>query len=121
MCFSTEHPPSFTDNASTSPSDSIGVVSEGNIVTFNCKATDGSGPFTYSYISTDLKGMSRDFSGDARYKIYPDGRLVISNAHHAKDDGYYFCVAKNNFGTTLSKRAKLRIACKFSFLIRLMF
>ncbi|KAK3726626.1 hypothetical protein QZH41_012276 [Actinostola sp. cb2023] len=72
------NPPSFTDNISTSPTNSIGVVAEGQTVTFNCKADDG--------------------------------RLVIANAQHAKDDGYYFCVAKNNHGAALSKRAKLRVA-----------
>lgn len=88
------------------------MVAEGNTVTFNCKA-DGSGKYTYSYISTNLKGVTRDLNVDSRYKIYQDGRLVINNAQHAKDDGYYFCVAKNNLGTALSKRAKLRVACKF--------
>lgn len=108
---SAQSPPSFTDSLSTSPSDSVGVVAEGKTVTFNCKA-DGSDKYTYSYIATDLKGVSRNLGSDSRYTIHQDGRLVITNAQHAKDDGYYFCKAKNKYGTALSKRAKLHVACK---------
>ncbi|XP_048575611.1 protein sidekick-2-like isoform X2 [Nematostella vectensis] len=99
-------PPVFS---SSTPSDSVGVIPEGNAVTFYCTAS-GDLPIQYSWTSADLQNNIRDLTMDSRYTQHNDGRLTISNVQHAKDDGYYHCVAKNNEGTALSRRAIFRVA-----------
>lgn len=50
---------------------------------------------------------------DGTKSILPSGALRITNARKS-DDGYYNCVARNILASTISRRAKLNVACKYS-------
>ena len=48
------------------------------------------------------------------------GVYLISQADRFNDVGEYQCIAENSLGAVLSNKAKLTVACKFHYLVRLL-
>ena len=46
-----------------------------------------------------------------KHVIYDNGTLEITG-FSSLDNGYYYCVARNEFGSVQSLKARLRVACK---------
>ena len=46
-----------------------------------------------------------------KHVIYDNGTLEITG-FSSLDNGYYYCVARNEFGSVQSLKALLRVACK---------
>ena len=48
---------------------------------------------------------------DEHYSLV-GGNLVITNPRQKKHAGVYICVAKNIYGTVISKEAKVKFGCE---------
>ncbi|XP_035686740.1 contactin-1-like [Branchiostoma floridae] len=75
-------------------------------VTLPCNAT-GEQPVTYSWRKDrqllDLNSRQPPYVMDA-------GALIIQNPEKSKDEGFYQCVARNDYGMVISKPANLTFA-----------
>jgi len=88
------------------------TVAEQSIAAIPCVAVSSS-PVTYSWThnGTPLS------VGTRRYRlIKPDGNLTVINTT-LHDAGEYRCIASNRFGSALSLKADVRIACEYDFML----
>ena len=92
----------------TQPTDVI--AAEQSTVTIPCVARSSS-KVTYKWIhnGTELKLSS----SSGRYKLTePAGNLTVINIAMS-DVGTYRCIANTRFGSALSLKAELRVACEY--------
>ena len=87
------------------------TVAEQCNVTISCIARSESPSVTYTWTrnGTTLNAES----SSERYQLNDqDGNLTIINTN-SSDVGAYRCIASNHFGSALSLKADLRIACEY--------
>ena len=104
FCFNPENPPSnlVVRKVPTNPQN-------GGSASLNCQATAAT---SYEWFATDLNGYSKDISGSKYTHQASTGQLIISNLQYGQDDGYFYCVAKNNGGQVRSSRVVFQVSCK---------
>lgn len=82
---------------------------DGGSVSLHCQATAAS---SYQWYATNLNGYRKDISGSKYNHHSSTGRLTISNLQHGQDDGYFYCIARNNGGRVRSERVVIQVSCK---------
>lgn len=90
------------------------TVAEQFNVTIACVAVSSSTvTYKWTHNGTQLKLTSRS----GRYRVNErDGNLTVINTT-LKDAGEFRCIASNRFGSALSLKAELRIACEYCWIV----
>ena len=85
------------------------IAEQGSEVVLDCSATGSDSSVSFRWLLNDTLLLI----DGKKYQLSGQGSLKVHRLHRIKDDGNVFrCIASNRYGSILSVKAVVHVACK---------